>query len=196
MRFVAPIRDPKKITQIKNILHDEWNLRDFVLFSLGLNFWLRISDLLSLKISDLFDSEWDINDYFEIREKKTWKWNKIWISDKIKNVLEEYIKMYPFLLENSENYLFFAKKTYPLGVKAIGRIQARKLMQKWTSYVWLKWRYWTHSFRKTLWFTALRNNIPLALISEKLNHADYQSTKRYLWITKDETMEVFLKLDI
>lgn len=111
MRFVEAIKDPKKISQIKNILHDEWNLRDFVLFSLGLNFWLRISDLFSLKVSDLFDSDWDINDYFEIREKKTWKWNKIWISDKIKNVLEEYIKMYPFLLENSENYLFFAKKT-------------------------------------------------------------------------------------
>lgn len=196
MKFVEAIRDPKKISQIKNILHDEWNLRDFVLFSLGLNFWLRISDLLSLKISDLFDSDWDINDYFEICEKKTWKWNKIWISDKIKNVLNEYIKMYPFLLEDCENYVFFAKKSYPLGSKPIGRIQAWKLMQKWTSYVWLKWKYWTHSLRKTLGFTALRNQIPVELISNRFNHADSKVTSRYLWITREETMEVFLKLDV
>jgi site-specific recombinase XerD len=196
MKFVEPIRDPKKISQIKNILHDEWNLRDFLLFTCWINFWLRISDLLCLKISDLFDSEWDINEYFEIREKKTGKWNKIWIGEKVKNALNEYIKMYPFLLEDCENYVFFAKKTYPLGSKAIWRNQSYKLIQKWTSEVWLKWRYWTHSFRKTLWFTALRNNIPVEFISQRFNHSSGKITSLYLGVTKEETMEAFLKLDV
>jgi integrase len=196
MMKVEPIRDSKKISQIKNILHDEWNLRDFLLFTCWINFGLRISDLLSLKISDLFDSEWDINEYFEIREKKTGKWNKIWIWEKVKNALIEYIKMYPFLLEECENYIFFAKKTYPLGSKAIWRIQAYKLINKWCSYVGLKWRYGTHSFRKTLWFTAFRNNIPLEIISNRLNHSDTKTSSAYLWITREETMEAFLKLDI
>lgn len=196
MMKVEPIRDQKKISQIKNILHDEWNFRDFLLFTCGINFGLRISDLLSLKISDVFDSDGDINEYFEICEKKTWKWNKIWIWEKVKTALKEYIKMYPFLLEDCENYLFFAKKTYPLGSKSIGRNQSYKLINQWCLDVGLKWRYWCHSMRKTLWFTAFRNSIPLEIISNRLNHSSSFVTATYLGITREETMEAFLKLDV
>lgn len=196
MKFAEPIKDIKKISQIKNILHDTWNIRDYTLFTCWINFWLRISDLLSLKIRDLFDCDWWINDYFEICEKKTWKWNKIWISVKLKKILEEYKNTYPDIAEDWENYVFFAKKSYPLWIKPIWRIQAWKLISTWAKDVWLKWTYSTHSLRKTLAYQGLQNHIPIELISERLNHQDYKSTKRYLALTKDETMDAFLKLDL
>ena len=47
MNFVEPIRDRKKIAQIKNLLRREKRYRDLLLFVVGINTVLRISNLLS-----------------------------------------------------------------------------------------------------------------------------------------------------
>ena len=47
MNFVEPIRDRKKIAQIKNLLRGEKRYRDLLLFVVGINTVLRISNLLS-----------------------------------------------------------------------------------------------------------------------------------------------------
>jgi len=157
MKFAEPIKDIKKISQIKNILHDTWNIRDYALFNCWINFWLWISDLLSLKIRDLFECDLSIKNYLEIYEKRTWKYNKILISMKLKKVLEEYKNTYPDIAEDWENYVFFAKKTYPLWIKPIWRIQAWKLISNWAKDVWLKWNYSTRSLRKTLAYHWLQD---------------------------------------
>jgi integrase len=56
MQFVEPIRDIKKVAQIKNMLRGENKVRDLLLFELGINSALRISDLLGIQIKDLFDN--------------------------------------------------------------------------------------------------------------------------------------------
>lgn len=48
MNFVEPIRDRKKIAQIKNLLRGQKRFRDLLLFAAGINTALRISDLLHL----------------------------------------------------------------------------------------------------------------------------------------------------
>ena len=48
MNFVEPIRDRKKIAQIKNLLRGQRRYRDLLLFVVGINTALRISDLLQL----------------------------------------------------------------------------------------------------------------------------------------------------
>jgi hypothetical protein len=45
-----PIRDRKKITQDKNLLRGQHRYRDFLLFVVGINTALRISDLLELQV--------------------------------------------------------------------------------------------------------------------------------------------------
>jgi len=55
MRFVEPIRDIKKVAQIKNMLRGGNKIRDLLLFELGINSALRISDLLGIQVKDLFD---------------------------------------------------------------------------------------------------------------------------------------------
>jgi integrase len=54
---VEPLRDWSKIQEIKSLLLNDENYRDWLLFTLGLNFALRISDLLKLKINDLYDTD-------------------------------------------------------------------------------------------------------------------------------------------
>jgi hypothetical protein len=45
MNFVEPIRDRKKITQIKKQLQGQCRYRDLLLFVVGINTAVRISDL-------------------------------------------------------------------------------------------------------------------------------------------------------
>ena len=57
MSFVEPIRDRKKIAQIKNQLRGQMRFRDLLLFVVGINTALRISDLLQLQIGHFLDEQ-------------------------------------------------------------------------------------------------------------------------------------------
>jgi len=50
MNFVEPIRDRKRIAQIKNLLRGQGRFRDLLLFVVGVNTALRISDVLRLRV--------------------------------------------------------------------------------------------------------------------------------------------------
>ncbi len=55
MNFVEPIRDKKQIAHIKNVLRGQGRWRDLLLFVVGINTALRISDLLQLRMGDFVD---------------------------------------------------------------------------------------------------------------------------------------------
>jgi len=55
MSFVEPIRDRKKIAQIKSLLRGQRRFRNLLLFTVGINTALRISDLLHLRIGHFVD---------------------------------------------------------------------------------------------------------------------------------------------
>ena len=69
MAFVQPIRDRKQIESMKKVLKAN-SLRDYCLFTLGINSGLRISDLLKLKVADVMDGK-KVKDRITIREQKT-----------------------------------------------------------------------------------------------------------------------------
>ena len=53
MEFVDPIKEIDQINAIKIILQKQ-SYRDLLLFSLGINTGISISDLLSLKVEDVW----------------------------------------------------------------------------------------------------------------------------------------------
>ncbi|MGB2911351.1 MAG: hypothetical protein WBB55_12285 [Anaerolineales bacterium] len=57
MNFVEPIRDLKKIAQIKNLLRGERRYRDLLFFVFGINTALRISDLLRFQVVHFLDEQ-------------------------------------------------------------------------------------------------------------------------------------------
>lgn len=65
MEFVESIRDKRKIELVKVILKKN-GFRDYMLFLMGINSGLRISDILKLKVSDVRGKR-----YIEIKEQKT-----------------------------------------------------------------------------------------------------------------------------
>jgi integrase len=69
MNFVEPIRDRKKIAQIKNLLCGQKRFRDLLLFVVGINSALRISDLLQLRTGHFLDDQGRIKRRFWIKEQ-------------------------------------------------------------------------------------------------------------------------------
>ena len=69
MNFVEPIRDRKKIAQIKNQLRGQRRFRDLLLFTMGINSALRISDLLQLQIGHFIDESGRPKRRFWIQEQ-------------------------------------------------------------------------------------------------------------------------------
>lgn len=67
---------------------------------------------------------------FETKEQKTGKASRISITPKVNGTLRLYAETYPDVLKNRENFVFFAKKTFPIGSAHIGRIQAWKIINR------------------------------------------------------------------
>ncbi len=195
MNFVEPIRDRKKIAQIKNLLRGQSRYRDLLLFVVGINTALRVSDLLQLRVEHFLDNHQRIKRRFWIRERKRGKRHEVVINNSIQEALKEYLKSYSGIVNNHGNFVFFNTKTYNL-TQPIKRGQAWKFITSICREVGLSGNYGTHSFRKTWGYHARMLGVDLALIMYKLNHESIAYTKRYLGITDAELQAVAQRLNL
>ena len=188
MNKVEPIRNPEKIAQIKNLLKAKDDPRDYLLFTLGINFALRIQDLLSLKVKDVLeveDGKIKLKEYVYLRERKTGKQKRIRINQSAREALEHYFSRVGEV--DPEDYLFRSHRSD----KPLDRSRAYRLVREWTEAVGLtQGRYGTHSLRKTWGYQARKQGVPIELIMEKLGHSSPSVTKRYIGITDDEIEDV------
>ena len=60
MELVEPIRDIRKIEKMKKYLKAK-SLRDYCLFTVGINSGLRVSDLLNLRVGALVNKNWTLD---------------------------------------------------------------------------------------------------------------------------------------
>ncbi len=195
MNFVEPIRDRKRIAQIKNVLRGQKRFRDLLLFTVGINTALRISDLLNLQSGDFFDEEGGIKTRFWVREQKTGKRHEITINESIKEALTEYLAAYPKITANPASFVFFNSE-YDRYAAPIKRGQAWKFISSICKGIGLHGNFGTHSLRKTWGYQARQQGVDLALIMYKLNHNSLAYTKRYIGITDDELEAVVRRLNL
>lgn len=195
MNFVEPIRDRKKIAQIKNLLRGQGRCRDLLLFVVGINTALRISDLLQLRVSHFVKNENKIVRRFWIKEQKRSKRHEVVINNSIREALEVFLAAYPTISDDPDNYIFFNTKMNSFQVP-IKRGQAWKFIKTICREVGLNGNYGTHSLRKTWGYHARLQGVDLALIMHKLNHESIAYTKRYLGITDDELEAVAQRLNL
>ena len=191
MKTVQPIRDLKAIRAIKGNLKKK-NPRNFLLFTLGINTGLRISDLLKLKVEDVQDEKGRILEYLDLTEKKTKKQRLIYINDEAKSALEYFLektKIYEL-----DRYLFISDKTKIN--KPISRIRAWQLIQSWCREVGIKTRIGTHTLRKTMGYQMRIAGVAIEIIQEVLGHQSISMTKRYLGITDDEVTKAFKNFNL
>ena len=106
MNTVEPIRDLTKIEAMKKILKAT-NTRDWLLFVVGINSALRVSDLLRLKQADAYDDRGRVLDAVRIRERKTGKEKIFRLNQSARKALEEYIRVAG---HDPQAYLFRSRK--------------------------------------------------------------------------------------
>jgi integrase len=187
MDFVEPIRDRKKISQIKHQLEGAGRYRDLLLFVTGINTALRVSDLLSLRIGDLVDAEGTLRASVVIHEEKRGKRNVLTLNASIREALAKYLAAYPGIVKDPAHYLFFSTKRAATDFsRPISRERAWQLISEMCHSVGLVGNYGTHTLRKTWGYHARKNGVPMEIIMAKLNHTSFAFTKRYLGITDDE----------
>ena len=195
MNFVEPIRNRNHISQIKNILKGQGRYRDVLLFTVGVNTALRVSDLLQLRIGDFVDVNGEIRQRFWLKEQKRGKRHEVVINKSIQKALEPYREAYPEVEADPDHFVFFNTRTHNY-TQPISRKQAWQFISRICQNVGLQGNYGTHSLRKTWGYHARMNGVDLALIMHKLNHSDLAYTKRYLGITDEELEEVVKRLNL
>jgi len=191
MKEVQPIRDRKKISAIKGNLKKR-DPRDFLMFTLGINTGLRISDILKLKVEDVKDHTGEIKLYLDLNEKKTGKQRFIYLNDEVTRALEYYFEK--TRVYDRDRYLFISGTTKIN--KPISRIRAWQLVNSWCREVGIEGRVGTHTLRKTAGYHMRMAGVTLELIMEVLGHKNLQVTKRYIGVTNDEVTKVLKNFNL
>jgi len=180
---VEPIRDRKKLEAMKKVLKAQ-SLRDWLLFVLGINSGLRISDLLLLKVNNVHGQV-----RVSILEVKTGKKKDFPLSETCVKAIKEYLSE-TNLPESSP--LFPSRK----GGQAISRVQAYRIINAVARTVGITDPIGTHTMRKTFGYHAYKTGIDISWIQKLLNHSAPSVSLAYIGITKDDLDSVYINLNL
>lgn len=193
MELVQPIRDIHKIEAMKKALleNPQYGHRNYLLFVLGINSGLRISDLLQLKLKDVMSNKNAVKKSVILREKKTGKLKKFPINNSSVQAIKQYIKSLDSY--NPERYLFKSRKG---NNRPISRVQAWEILNVAAKKVDITEPIGTHSLRKTFGYHAYQGGVDITLLQKIFNHSAPSITLRYIGITQDDIDNVYISLNL
>lgn len=177
IKDVQPIRSLELLNDMKWSLKKWCGERDYIIFLLGINSGLRVSDMLNLKKDELKGKK-----KITVIEGKTKKKRDIYLTS-IYQELNAYIDT----LEGTE-WLFPSRK----GDKPISRIQAYRQLNKAGEMVDIAEGIGTHTMRKTFGYWHYKQFKDIAELQKILNHSHPQITLTYIGIN-DEQIENNMK---
>lgn len=187
MTTVDPIKNIKDIEKIKSALHG----RDKLLFIIGINTSLRISDLLTLRFDQFANLAHDRR--VTVKEGKTGKTKTMYINDSILQALKEATAAAGDIAPGA--YLFPSQKGG--GAKPISRVQAWRILNAAAERAGLKHiNFGTHTMRKTFAYHAYVNNADLATLMKTLNHSSQKETLRYIGIEQAAVNSIYEQLNL
>lgn len=185
-REVEPIKKPRDIKRIKQYLLGKKNKRDYLIFVLGINVGLRIGDLLSLRVNDVWDPDaGKVKSAVYIREQKTGKLRDFELNRSAKEAIMVYLEN---LTEyDGDDYLFKSRK----GKGALTTRAAHKIIKTTLRELNLKGNFGTHSLRKTFGYHRYSNNVKLETLQKLFNHSSPAVTLRYIGITREVICDAY-----
>lgn len=200
-----PIKSLDQIFLISNYLTSNNRYRDNMLFIVGINFGLRVSDLRMLRYSDLINDNLTFRDNFPVFEKKTRNTRKrkknryITINNAVMEAITLYLENTPGI--SLSDYLFRSEsnhgsnKNTPLAIQSIDRI-----LKNIANDLDLNIRMSTHTLRKTFCYhqMVMSHNDPrkLMLLQKMLNHSSPAQTLDYIGITGEEIEDAYKALNL
>ena len=200
-----PIKSMDDIIRVSKFLIMKKRYRDNMIFIVGINFGLRVSDLVTLRFADLINAEYAFKDTFTIWEQKTKNTKKkkrnryITINKAVMEAVTLYLENTPDI--KLSDYMFKGEGNRsknsgePLSKKQINRI-----LQGIAADLGLGNKMSTHSMRKTFAYhqMVMSGNDPrkLLLLQKMLGHANTSDTLSYIGITGEEIEEAYQNLNL
>ena len=170
--LVESIKSRKDIAAVENYLA-KTSERNRLIFAMGINSGLRVSDILGLNVCDVMGKS-----FIEIREKKTGKYKRFPLNKKLCRLIREYTDG----MICSDKPLFTGKK---LG--RLDRSQVYRFLNEACRAVGIKdINIGTHTMRKSFGYFFYKQYNDVALLQKILNHSSPSITLRYIGISQDE----------
>lgn len=176
------IRSYDDFCAIQNYFIEKGDVRDYAMWTIGVSFGIRISDLLMLRFGNIIDKDKSsFKPRVAIYEKKTGKLNNMLITESVRDAMSKYIDSIGGKFE-LEGFLFPSRKT---GGQMCGE-HGWRIISSAGRAVGLPINIGSHTMRKSFANIAAcvdKSCIDMnavAKIQGLLNHSDQRVTMRYL----------------
>ena len=168
-------KEPRKLPivlshdEIISIIDNVSNRKHKLMLSLAYSAWLRVSELINLKVKDI-DLKW-----LSIHIKwSKWQKDRITIfSSKLINDLEYFVSG-----KDWNDYLFESERWWKLTTRI-----AQVIFLKWLRKAWIKKEATFHSLRHSFATHLLENGIDIRYVQALLGHANIRTTQIYTQVT-------------
>ncbi len=164
MTTVEPIYRKNDLKRVEKILEAE-KFQNLILFLLGINCGLRISDILALNVGDVKGK-----DYIRLTEKKTGKFKKFPVNNKLKPLLKEFTKQ-----RNANEPLFIT-----VFGNRMERVGAYLIIKNACKKAGIEANVGTHTLRKTFGYHHYKKFKDIAMLQKIFNHSSSAVTLRYI----------------
>ena len=198
---VKAIKDRTTMEEVQAYLKDnfgEYGVRNYTIFQVGKATLLRVSDVLNLKQSDVYDDQGNVKRNAEIHDIKTGKRNTLYLSP-VRKDLEKY---HDLLVEKG---LDKSEWLFPAGKRGRGGgFDINRPVSTHTFYVvmqqtgeMLGFNYLgTHTMRKTgAYMVYQQRGHNIGLVMKLLNHSSEETTLAYIGLDREDVEDQLDKVD-
>lgn len=168
--IAEPIKSKADIKRMSDYLQ-KLNNTFYVLWILGINSGLRVSDIVGLNVSDVVDKT-----HITIIEKKTQKRKSFYINDKLKKVLKSFTKG-----RNLDEPLFLGKQG-----KRLDRRSVHRFLSSAAEILSIKSKVSTHTMRRTFGYHHYQQFKDAVILQKIFNHSSLHITLMYIGVEQDE----------
>ena len=200
-----PIKDLDDIIRVSRFLINKNRYRDNMLFIVGINFGLRVSDLLTLRFSSILKEDGTFRDRFAILEKKTkntrtHRRNRyITINTAVVEAVTLYLEHTPGVAMS--DYMFRSESNHGSNQnRPLHRATVDAILKGIAKDLGLENHMSTHTLRKTFAYhqMVMSGNDPrkLLLLQKMFGHSTAAQTLDYIGITGEEIDEAYRRLNL
>ncbi|PRO86457.1 site-specific integrase, partial [Lactiplantibacillus pentosus] len=189
---VLPIKDSNVLTEVQDTLLHNFRAgrRNYTIFQVGKATLLRVSDVMRLRWTDIFNENGTVRQNAFIHDKKTGKANLLYLKP-IQTDLLTYQAWYQ--KQKLHSTWLFPSTQHP--DRHITEKQFYKIMSKTGDLLGINYL-GTHTMRKTgAYRVYTQSNYNIGLVMNLLNHSSEAMTLTYLGLDQASTENMLDKID-
>lgn len=163
--------EEEECERLLNACDGPFGLRDYCIIMLFISCGLRVSELVSLNLTDIYD------DHLRVTGKGN-KERVIYFAEGCREAIDDYLSVRDgenIKLEEDKNALFISRDHRRIGVRGVEKMLDKKLLMAGLD----RNRYSPHKLRHTAATLMLKNGVDTRALQEVLGHSSLNTTQIY-----------------